>query len=1088
MIPRALALVSSVSAVVYALALVVILTSDLDESAAATAVAIVAGTSWIVAGLVAVARRPDNRTGWLMLAAGNLWAIAALQLADTSLLFTLGVAFGQVAFGPWVHLLLAFPEGRLRERIDRLLVSLTYAALIVFPFLTTLFDPTPLADCEGCPESAFLVTDSPAATRVFGALGAALAIALSAVYSTKLVARYRRATPPQRRILGPVYLTSLAGLLSLIAMNVVESLSGSIERAPGVVAVVFFGAVPVAFLVGLLRSQLARGSLADLFVALGTGVPLRDALAEALGDPSLTIVYPHGERWVDEDGHERLDSIDTPGTVLTPVVDDGELIAALVHDASLADVPGLVEGVTGAAALALRNQGLQAEAHAQFEFLKTLVETAPALFIHIGLDGRILTQNAAAVHAAGLDDEELLRNRFFWDVFIDPDERDEVIARFEAAAPSFRGGEYENAFTNARGERRVVFWRSAPVHDSTGAVIGIISGGADITERHEEAAARERERVFLNAIANEAPSLLCLIDESGVLAPQAANRAFERTLELEPSSTGGEVLWERYGAPEDADEMRRHVERTIADGSVEQIDSTWVTSSGRRLTVSWACSRLPPIDERPLLLVSGLDVTERRQRELEIQRERDATTTVLQAIPGVILLLDRSGCIRDRDVGNPLAAVNRSFRETFRWTDTELVGRSFLDLVVEDEDGRARAALQAAAAGATSDEVESEWWAKEGSHMIVSWVASPVVDVTGRTEGLVLVSGVDVTERRRRELEDERRRAFIDAITATIPSYLLAVHPDATIRAGGANEAFEQAFGWTAEELAGRSFVGAVVPEGDVVARMLIANAANGAEEGEIESRWDARDGESRIVAWTARPVTGVRGEQLVLVSGSDVTVRRLQEEEIRASRQRIVAAGDEARRRLERNLHDGAQQRLVALSVSLRLAESKLVAGAEGVPTLLAEAREELAVALEELRELARGIHPAVLTDRGLGPALGGLATRAPLPVTVSVPEARLPPAVEAAIYFVVAESLTNVARYAEASAAWVDVALVDSRVIVSVRDDGVGGADPAGGSGLRGLADRVAALDGTLQVESPADGGTCVRAQIPLRGFAAE
>lgn len=1087
MIPRGLALAGAASAVVYALALAVIASSSLDASAVATSIAVAAGTSWIVAGLIAVARRPDNRTGWLMLAAGNLWAIAALQLSDTPLLFTLGVAFGQVAFAPWVHLLLAFPEGRLRTRVDRLLALATYAALWVFPLLGTLFDPTPLVDCDDCPESAFLVVDSPRATQVATVVGALVAVALSAALITKLAARYRGATPPQRRILGPVYLMSVVGLLSIIVVNVAESVTGGVERAPGAVAVFCFGAVPVAFLLGLLRSKLARGSLADLFVALGTGVPLRDALADALGDPSLTIVYPHDQSWVDEDGREVHEALEREGTALTPVEHDGELIAALVHDASLTDDPGLVDGIASAAALALRNQGLQAESHAQFAYMKTLVETAPALVIHIGPDGRILNQNAAAVRTAGLDDQELLRNRHFWDVFIDPTERDEVIARFRAEAPEFAPGEYENSFTNARGEHRVVFWRSAPVHDASGAVIGIISGGVDITQRHEEAEAREREREFLNAIANEAPSLLCLIDEFGVLAPQAANRAFERMLEVEPSSTGGEVLWERYAAPEDADEVRRHVERAVAGGAVEQIDSTWVTATGRRRTVSWACTWLPPIDERRLLLVSGLDVTERRQRELEIQRERDATTTVLQAIPGVILLLDRSGCIRDRDVGNPLAAVNRSFRDTFRWSDTELVGRSFLDLVVDD-DGRATAAIHQAAAGGTSDEVESEWLAKDRSRVIVSWIASPVVDVTGRTEGLVLVSGVDVTERRLRELEDERRRAFIDAITGTIPSYLLAVHPDTTIRDGGANEAFEEAFGWTDEELAGRSFVGTVVPEGDVVARMLIANAANGVVGSEIESRWDARDGDSRIVAWTARPVIGLRGEQLVLVSGSDVTVRRLQEEEIRASRQRIVAAGDEARRRLERNLHDGAQQRLVALSVSLRLAESKLVTDVESVPRLLGEAREELGFALEELRELARGIHPAVLTDRGLEPALGGLAARAPLPVTVSLPDARLPAAVEAAIYYVVAESLTNVAKYAQASGAWVDVALTDSRAIVSVRDDGVGGADPAGGSGLRGLADRIAALDGRLQVESPPGSGTCVRAEIPVRGAVAE
>jgi signal transduction histidine kinase len=205
--------------------------------------------------------------------------------------------------------------------------------------------------------------------------------------------------------------------------------------------------------------------------------------------------------------------------------------------------------------------------------------------------------------------------------------------------------------------------------------------------------------------------------------------------------------------------------------------------------------------------------------------------------------------------------------------------------------------------------------------------------------------------------------------------------------------------------------------------------------------------------------------------------------EELRASRARLVEAGDAERRRLERDLHDGAQSRLVALAVLLRTARMRTEDGSE-LAGMLDQASEELQTGLGELRELARGIHPAVLTDRGLEPALETLAARAPVPVTVEpgVP-AGLPAPVEIATYFVVSEALTNVAKYAMASEATVAVRQVNGRVCVDVTDDGVGGADAAQGSGLRGLADRVAALDGTLALESPPGRGTRLHAEIPCR-----
>lgn len=203
---------------------------------------------------------------------------------------------------------------------------------------------------------------------------------------------------------------------------------------------------------------------------------------------------------------------------------------------------------------------------------------------------------------------------------------------------------------------------------------------------------------------------------------------------------------------------------------------------------------------------------------------------------------------------------------------------------------------------------------------------------------------------------------------------------------------------------------------------------------------------------------------------------------ELRASRTRIVEAGYEERRRVERNLHDGAQQRLVALTMSLRLVRARLDTDPEGAAELLDEAMEELSEATRELRELARGIHPAVLSDRGLEAALSGLADRSPVPVEIlETPPDRLPAPVESATYFVVAEALTNVARYAEAESATVRVSRANGTVEIEVRDDGLGGADPAAGTGLRGLDDRVSALEGRLLISSPDGEGTTVVARIP-------
>ena len=204
--------------------------------------------------------------------------------------------------------------------------------------------------------------------------------------------------------------------------------------------------------------------------------------------------------------------------------------------------------------------------------------------------------------------------------------------------------------------------------------------------------------------------------------------------------------------------------------------------------------------------------------------------------------------------------------------------------------------------------------------------------------------------------------------------------------------------------------------------------------------------------------------------------------EEVRASRARIVEAGDAERRRVERDLHDGAQQRLLSLSLALGMARGHV--GPDGDPALLRildETQREASEAIVELRELARGIHPSVLTEEGLGPAIESLVERAVLPVAARVPEERYSASIEATAYFLVSEALTNIAKYAQATRATVGVARRDGTLVVEVTDDGVGGADPTLGSGLRGLGDRVAAVGGRLVVDSPPERGTRIRAVLP-------
>jgi PAS domain S-box-containing protein len=338
-------------------------------------------------------------------------------------------------------------------------------------------------------------------------------------------------------------------------------------------------------------------------------------------------------------------------------------------------------------------------------------------------------------------------------------------------------------------------------------------------------------------------------------------------------------------------------------------------------------------------------------------------------------------------------------------------------------------------------------------------------------------------ERARAEREvresNERRRAILEAALDCV------ITIDDRGRVVEFNPAAQRTFGYAAGDAVGREMAELIVPQ--ALRARHRAGFARVVATGEprvigrrLELTGMRADGSEFPVELTVTRID-LPGPPMFTGYVRDISERKRAEGELRASRARIVDAADDARRRLERDLHDGAQARLVNLGLALRLARAKLELPEEAGP-LLDEAIEEVAHTTKELREFARGVHPAVLTEGGLAPALHALAARSRVTAKLAhVPQHRLAPRVEATAYFVVAEALVNAARYSGADRVEIDVHASSNWVRVAVRDDGLGGANPATGSGLRGLEDRVAALDGTFEVISPTGMGTTIRAVIP-------
>lgn len=339
-------------------------------------IAVAIGLAWIVAGAVAHARRPRNRTGLLMVGVGLAWAATSLSSSDWPPAFTAGLVIGNLWAAMLIHLVLAFPEGRLRTHAERIVTLATYGlVLLVNLALLPFASPENVTDCaDRCPDNLLQATDRPGVVEAIDAGAVAGVVVVFAAAAWLLVRRWRAASPVGRRVLAPVFGTGLVAIVLLVAAVVVDQVTDGGADWFLEVALISFGTVPFGFLVGLVRSHLARGSVSGLVVELGEtdlSGGVREALARSLGDPTLELFFwlPEIEDFVDSAG-ARARPPQAPDRATTVVAHHGERVALLVHDAGLRDQPELVDAACAAAGLALANERLQAELRRHVEELR----------------------------------------------------------------------------------------------------------------------------------------------------------------------------------------------------------------------------------------------------------------------------------------------------------------------------------------------------------------------------------------------------------------------------------------------------------------------------------------------------------------------------------------------------------------------------------------------------------------------------------------------------------------------------------------------------------------------------------------------
>ena len=1025
---RSLVAVAVLGLLAAAAAIAAVLTSDHVTGKAATiALAAPTGLAFIGSGLVARRRRPRNRTGLLLILVGFAWFLAALPSSDNSLLFTAGLVSTGLFIGFLAHLLLAFPSGKLGSQVDRVLATTMYVFVSTLPLAILTFDEGDIAATacevgEHCPENLLATVPAQRLANVLGATYALGAGALSVAVAVSLVRRWRRAAPALRRALNPVVATAAILIAAFAAQTAAGVISSDAARAVNWAVLVGMLAVPLAFLYGLLRARLTASSrrLAAELAELRGPEEIQEVLRRAVRDPTLEVGYPSatGDGYVGADGRPLPLPPSGSDRAVTHV---GEEV--IVHDSSLRDQPELDE-IVDAAHIAL-DRGLSLRSLEATERRgRALVDAIPDNVYRIRADGTYLdVQIKGPTIVADLDVQRLV-GRKLTDV-LPAGFAERLMSGLERALETGEIQTIEHHVDQPSGARdaEVRIVRSGPDD-----VVMIVR---DVTERKR----RERE---LRSLAGEQAAL------SRVAVAVATENEPQRLFDVVSEEVGR--LFRAQGA-----NLARY-----EPGKGEAIVlGRWGEAGAMQVDVGQRLTFDGPTPFARVLETGG-----------------PVRTDTLEGVPG-----QRAEWMRGLGIKSVVAApvhvggrlwgavvATRTDPEPFP-VDAERRLEKFAGLVAiaianaEARESLAALADEQAALSRVAIAVATETPSDRLFHVVTQEVGRLFSAQWAETARFAEDGEAAVSV-------GQWSRSGDYAFRATIGSRLpFTGGPFARVyeTRRPARLDFEDEPEHQRQEMAARR-TGCAVAAPIFVGERLWGAITLGLP---LPQTFPPH-AEDRLTDFTS----------LIGLAIVNAETRA----ELAASRARIVRAGDEERRRLERNLHDGAQQRLVTLSLALRLAQSKLD-DPDAARALLDGAAEELAQALEELRELARGIHPAILSDRGLAPALEALAARSPIPVELEgLPGDRLPPPVEAAAYYVVAESLTNVAKYADAQAAHVRVARRNGVAIVEVEDDGVGGADAARGTGLRGLADRVEALEGRLSVTSTAGHGTRVRAEIPL------
>ena len=1030
MTTRAALAVWTLALVGVAIAIVLVAASDhTDGKVAVILLAVPTGLAFVASGIVARLQRPQNRTGVLLILVGFSWFLGALSAADNPYLFTAGLMLGTVFTALLAHLFLAFPTGRLATRADRAIAAAFYGVVLIGPPLAYVFDEGDLTEavCDGpCPDNVIaFVPAQTVATVIAFAYGLAAAV-LAALVLLRMVLRWRRASPALRRALSPVLAT--AGLL--IGLAVVQTIVGFVSsRAADVVNWLVLGAlltVPLAFLYGLLRSRFGattRRLVAELSEKR-TPEEVQGVLRRALRDPTLELGYvgSQGAGYVDVDGRPlQLPGLDAD-RVVTPI---GEAI--VVHDASLQDQPELDE-VVNAARIALE-RGLSLRSLEESERrAHAVLDAIPDNVYRVSLDGTFLDAHAKGrggytgrLVYPGVEPSSLIGRRID-DVM--PEISDVVLeaTRRALATDEIVTVEYQTTEPDGMHDHETRIVRSGDDE-----VVGIVR---DVTER-------KRQEVDLRVLVEEQAALnRVAVTIATETAPQ---RVFDVVTEEVARLLGADAANLVRFAPtrEQAVIVGKWSEpgvRIPDSGTVDIPAGSALSEVARTGAPARMATEDPGVAPELHERLTALGVTSLVA----------APIVVSGVIWGAVVVSVTSG----QEFAPNAEARLGQFAGLVAVALANAQAREELDTLAEEQAALSRVAV----AVATEERHER--------------LFNAVSEELGRLFGAHAAATV-------RYIDDADEVEFVGGWQRD-DRFDVRVHARRPIQ-GGAIERVRSTGRTARIDLENEPpdvqehMVARYVSSG-VAAPIVVSGRLWGATSISIggPERFSP-DAEARLEKFT----------RLVAVALANAEAR----EELNASRARIVQAGDAERRRLERNLHDGAQQRLVTLALGLRLAQSRLPDDPAGAAELLARSSDELALGLEELRELARGIHPAILTDRGLTPAVQALAGRATLPVEVNgLPSERLPEPIEAAAFYVVSESLANVAKYAAASRCRVDLTRDDGLLVVEVSDDGVGGADAGKGSGLRGLGDRVEALGGRLRVSSEHGLGTTVRAELPM------